>query len=170
MDGLRISELARSAGVPTSTVRYYERIGLVPGPARTASGYRVYDGDAATRLLFITRAKRLGLSLEAIAELSDIWDGANCGATQTRLTALLDEKRAEIAEQVRELEAFSDQLADVQRRLAAHDAPGECTPDLHCCTPGLVEEAPIALGRRPVRADGSEPIVGKCSLETCGPS
>ena len=170
MDGLRISELARSAGVPTSTVRYYERIGLVPGPARTASGYRAYDAEAATRLLFITRAKRLGLSLEAIAELSGIWDGTNCGATQTRLAALLDAKRAEIAEQVRELESFSDQLADVQRRLATQDVPAECAPDLECCTPGLVEDVPIEMTRSPARTGAPEPVSVACSLETCGPS
>lgn len=170
MDGLRISELARSAGVPTSTVRYYERIGLVPGPARTDSGYRIYDTEAATRLLFIARAKRLGLTLEAIAELSAIWDGTNCGATRTRLAALLDAKRVEIADQVRELEAFSEQLADVQRRLAAQDAPAECASDLVCCTPGLVEAAPITMSRRSARGDGSEPVVVACSMETCGPS
>src|SRR4051794_4472439 len=46
MDGLRISQLASRAGVSTSTVRYYERIGLVPMPTRTSSGYRAYDADA----------------------------------------------------------------------------------------------------------------------------
>src|SRR5947209_6978872 len=50
MDGLRISELAGRAGVATSTVRYYERVGLMPGPERTASGYRSYGRDAETRL------------------------------------------------------------------------------------------------------------------------
>lgn len=137
MDGLRISELARRVGVPTSTVRYYERIGLVAGPGRSASGYRIYDADAASRLLFITRAKRLGLSLDAIAELAGIWDGSNCGATQARLAALLDAKRAEIAEQIRELECFDIQLADVQQHLAADATPVECRPDLNCCTPNL---------------------------------
>ena len=144
MDGLRISELARRVGVPTSTVRYYERIGLVPGPERSASGYRIYDADAETRLLFITRAKRLGLSLEAIAELAGVWDGTNCGATQARLASLLDAKRTEIAEQIRELEHFTVQLADVQHRLAAGTAPDECGSDLNCCTPSLHEVSVIS--------------------------
>ncbi len=72
MDGLKISEVAERAGVATSTVRYYERIGLVPSPARTPAGYRAYDDAAEARLLFISRAKRLGLSLEQIAELLGI--------------------------------------------------------------------------------------------------
>ena len=57
---MRISELAERVGVPTSTVRYYERVGLVASPARTASGYRDYDDDAASRLLFVTRAPTSG--------------------------------------------------------------------------------------------------------------
>jgi DNA-binding transcriptional MerR regulator len=112
MDGLRISELAAQAGVPTSTVRYYERVGLLPVPERSSSGYRTYDDRAEARLLFITRGKRLGLSLDEIAELVAIWDGTNCGATQERLSALLAAKRVEIADRIRELEHFADQLAD----------------------------------------------------------
>ena len=65
---VRISELAESAGVPASTVRYYERVGLMALPARTASGYRDYGEDAAARLLFITRARRMGLSCEQITD------------------------------------------------------------------------------------------------------
>ena len=65
---MRISELAATAGVPTSTVRYYERVGLLTLPARTSSGYRDYGEDAAARLLFITRARRMGLSCEQRSE------------------------------------------------------------------------------------------------------
>ena len=158
MDGLRISELARRVGVPTSTVRYYERIGLFPGPARSSSGYRIYDADATTRLLFITRAKRLGLSLDAITDLVGIWDGTNCGETQARVAELIADKRAEIAEQIRELEHFADQLDDVEQRLTANGTPDECASDLNCCTPEL-DETPVAFGRRDVA-----PVVVACTL------
>ena len=46
--------------MPTSTVRYYERIGLLGPPARTGSGYRDYGEDSATLLLFVHRARRMG--------------------------------------------------------------------------------------------------------------
>jgi len=118
MDGLRISELADRAAVSTSTVRYYERIGLVPAPSRSASGYRLYGADAEARLLFITRGKLLGLSLEEIADLLAVWDGANCGPTQERLSALLVTKQIEIRRQIQELERFALQLAQVEARLA----------------------------------------------------
>ena len=55
--------------MPTSTVRYYERIGLLAAPARTTAGYRDYDEDAAARLLFVHRARTMGLSCDQIATL-----------------------------------------------------------------------------------------------------
>jgi DNA-binding transcriptional MerR regulator len=66
---VRISELADRIGVAPSTVRYYERIGLIPDPPRTPAGYRAYDDGDATRLLFVIRARRIGLTLEQIAEV-----------------------------------------------------------------------------------------------------
>ncbi len=85
MKHLQVSELARGAGVPVSTVRFYERIGLVPEPSRTPSGYRLYESTAARRLGLITRGKALGLSLEEVRALLDVWDGTNCVDTRARL-------------------------------------------------------------------------------------
>jgi DNA-binding transcriptional MerR regulator len=152
MDGMRISELAERAGVSTSTVRYYERIGLVPEPRRTPSGYRAYDPDAQARLLFITRGKRMGLSLEAIAGLIAIWDGTNCDATKERLAALLDGKRAEIAQQIRELRSFETQLAAVQANIAGSPSTETCAPDLDCCTPDMPVACTLPAAERPERA------------------
>ena len=120
---VRISELAESAGVPTSTVRYYERVGLLARPARTASGYRDYGEDDAARLLFISRARGMGLTCEQVTSLLPVWAGnTNCGATQERVTRLIAEKRAEIADRIAELEQFSEQLEEVRARLEA-EAP-----------------------------------------------
>jgi DNA-binding transcriptional MerR regulator len=132
---VRISELAESAGVPTSTVRYYERVGLMSLPARTSSGYRDYGEDAAGRLLFITRARRMGLSCEQITSLIPVWAGTNCGAARDRVSQLLDVKQAEIAEQIAELEHFSAQLAAVGAALEAEPPPQTCRSDLSCCVP-----------------------------------
>ena len=161
MEGLRISELARRVGVPVSTVRYYERVGVMPEPQRTESGYRTYDAAAEARLLFISRAKRFGLGLDEITELAEAWDDTNCGATRERLGTLLAAKRIEIAEQIRELEVFSGQLADVEARLAVDDGPAECAPDLACCTPELDGPTTVTLGTKP--APDSAPIA--CTLD-----
>lgn len=133
---MRISELAESAGVPTSTVRYYERVGLLALPHRTASGYRDYGEDAATRLLFISRARRMGLSCEQVTSLLPVWAGsASCGATQDRIIRVIEEKQEEIADRIAELQQLSAQLDDVRVRLEAEAPPPACTTDLSCCVP-----------------------------------
>src|SRR5262245_33815515 len=149
---VRISELADRVGVPTSTVRYYERIGLLAGPGRTPSGYRDYDDDAATRLLFIARARRMGLNCEQITELLPIWDGTNCGAAHERVGQLIAEKQAEIPERIAELEHFAAQLDEVRLLLDASPPPGACRTDLSCCVPESSSPVTVELdlhhGRR----------------------
>ena len=132
---MRISELADSVGVPASTVRYYERVGLMASPARTASGYRDYSEDAATQLLFITRARRMGLSCEQITALIPLWAGTNCSAAHDRVALLIQEKQAEIADRVAELKQFSAQLDAVRDTLEAESPPPACRADLTCCVP-----------------------------------
>ncbi len=132
---MRISELADRVRVPTSTVRYYERIGLLPSPARTTAGYRDYDEEAASCLLFVHRARTIGLSCDQIADLLPVWGGADCSAAQQRVGQLIDQKQAEIAERISELQAFAAQLHDVRTTLEASPSPTPCLPDLSCCVP-----------------------------------
>jgi MerR family transcriptional regulator, copper efflux regulator len=155
---LRISELADAVGIAPSTVRYYERIGLVPEPERTASGYRVYTREAEARLRFIVRGKRLGLSLEQVGELLGVWNGENCAATQDHLLHLLDEKQTQITADIAELRTFSAQLRDVQRQLATTAPPVACTPELDCCAPAIADASAE-------ETDG-EPIA--CTLDATG--
>jgi DNA-binding transcriptional MerR regulator len=132
---MRISELADQVGVPVSTIRYYERSGLVSEPARTGSGYRDYDDESATRLLFVSRARRLGISCEQIAELLPVWGGANCRSAHQRVSNLIDEKQAEIAARIQELAELSSQLDGVRQSLQASSPPDACRTDLTCCVP-----------------------------------
>ena len=145
---VRISELAESVGVPTSTVRYYERVGLLALPARTSSGYRDYGEDAAARLLFIARARRMGLSCEQITSLIPVWAGTNCGAARDRVVRLIEDKRAEIAERISELEQFDAQLDAVRSELDAEAPPQACRADLTCCVPESAG-APVVLELQP---------------------
>ena len=66
---LRVSELATVAGVRPDTIRYYERVGLLPSPNRTPGSYRAYDAAAVDRLRFIRGAQRLRLRLVDIRHL-----------------------------------------------------------------------------------------------------
>ena len=82
VDALTIGQLARQAGVPVETVRYYERRGLLRQPPRTPAGYRQYTSADLWRLQFIARAKQLGFTLAEVARLgSDHDDG---GSTDSR--------------------------------------------------------------------------------------
>lgn len=69
MAAITIGRLAKQAGVNIDTIRYYERNGLLPAPARRASGYREYDVVDLDRLRFIQRAKELGFTLAEVGEL-----------------------------------------------------------------------------------------------------
>jgi MerR family copper efflux transcriptional regulator len=133
---VRISELADRVGVPTSTVRYYERVGLLGPPARTSSGYRDYDEDEATRLLFVWRARKMGLSCEQITDLIPIWGGMNCVAAHENVGRLIQDKQIEIAERIAELQDFAAQLGAVRVALDASPPPSACRTDLSCCVPG----------------------------------
>ena len=132
---MRISQLADQVGVPVSTVRYYERIGLLDDPARTGSGYREYNDNSATRLLFIARARKLGLSCDQIVELLPIWGGSNCASAQDEVVRLIDDKQAEIATRIEELTTFAEELDTVRTLLAASPPPHTCRTDLTCCVP-----------------------------------
>jgi DNA-binding transcriptional MerR regulator len=132
---VRISELADTVGVPVSTVRYYERIGLLAEPARTGSGYREYDTDSATQLLFVTRARKLGLTCDQVVELLPIWGGNNCTSTHDEVARLIDDKKAEISARIKELTTFAAQLDSVRSILESTPAPHTCRTDLNCCVP-----------------------------------
>ena len=72
--GLKRAELAQRTGCNLETVRYYEKVGLLPEPPRTASGYRSYDSTHERRLRFVLRARELGFSLDEVRELLRLVD------------------------------------------------------------------------------------------------
>ncbi|PPD43676.1 MAG: MerR family transcriptional regulator [Methylocystis sp.] len=100
---LTIGRLAAAAGVNLETVRYYERIGLMPPPARTASGHRAYEAVHIRRLAFIRRARELGFSIEQIRTLLALADPtrATCAEVREIAQAHLDEVRAKLADLTR---------------------------------------------------------------------
>jgi len=127
MSQLTVSKLAEQAGTSADTVRYYERIGLLPETERSASGYRLYGDEAVERLRFIKQAQRFGLKLEAIAELLDVRRRGLCPCGHTR--KLLEEKVAELDE---EMSSLSRLRADIASMLDDLPAGGDwgCSSDL----------------------------------------
>jgi DNA-binding transcriptional MerR regulator len=125
-------------------------VGLMALPVRTESGYRDYDDDAAARLLFITRARRMGLSGEQIISLLPVWAGTNCGAAHEGVLRLIDDKQAEIVERIEDLQQFADQLGAVRASLEDQPPPHVCRRDLTCCVPESRGE-PVAIELVPRR-------------------
>jgi MerR family mercuric resistance operon transcriptional regulator len=76
--------LSKKTGVNSETIRYYEKINLIPTPARTTNGYRVYDDTHVKRLSFIKRCRELGFKLKEVTELLDLVDGDDYTCAEIR--------------------------------------------------------------------------------------
>ncbi|MDT7858096.1 MerR family DNA-binding protein [Rubrivirga sp. S365] len=102
------SALARAVGVAPSAVRYYERVGVLPEPARTAKGYRVYGPEDVDRLRFVRRAQDLGFTLAETTGLLDLAVSAGdpCDGVRARAEA----HRDDVAAKVRDLERIRETL------------------------------------------------------------
>lgn len=115
-----IGKLARAGRVSADTLRYYEREGLIGPTERTASGYRVYEPDAITRVRFIRHAQACGFSLPEIRELLALRVRTSACCADVRSQAV--EKKLQLEQKIRTLEAMSGALdgliADCSREAA----------------------------------------------------
>ena len=129
MSQLTVSKLAEQVGTSADTVRYYERIGLLPETERSPSGYRLYGDEAVERLRFIKRAQRFGLKLEAIAELLDVRQRGLCPCGHTR--RMLEARVAELDEEMSSLARLRADIATMIGELP-ETAGGDwrCSSDL----------------------------------------
>jgi Hg(II)-responsive transcriptional regulator len=121
---MMIGQLAERAGVNIETIRYYERRGLLPEPARTDSGYRRYERDAVARLRFIKRAQGLGFTLHEVEELLALrvrHEGA-CGEVGQRTR----EKIAVVKQKIRELRTLEQSLTLLAAACDARRQIGDC--------------------------------------------
>ncbi len=99
---MKIGTVAKAAGIGIDAVRFYERQGLIPEPARQPSGYRAYSPDVVLSLRFIRRAKELGFSLKEISELLSLETAAE--ATAADVKKLAEAKLADMEERIRALQ------------------------------------------------------------------
>jgi len=99
-EGLPIGELSRRTGVNIETIRYYERIKMLPTPARTEGGRRVYGPNELRTLAFIRRARELGFSLDDIRTLLNLGAPGQASCADVREIAAhhLDHIRAKISD------------------------------------------------------------------------
>lgn len=132
---MKIGSVAEAAGVEVSTVRYYERRGLLAEPPRTSAGYRQYDESAIDRIRFVRQAQNLGFTLEEIEELLAlrVEHPSSCGVVEEATRAKLRSVEAKI----RELERLRGVLARLVRACESKEATEEC-PVL-----GMLEEEKV---------------------------
>ena len=105
---LLIGQVTAFSGVPIRTIRYYESLGLIQSLGRTEGGFRQFSADVLSRLSFIKRAQSLGLSLQEIGEILQIYDGGKpaCDEIQHKLK----DKISEIDRQIEQLLTLRDEL------------------------------------------------------------
>ena len=116
---LTIGELASAAGVPVSTVRYYERKRLLRPSARSASNYRLYSGRDLERLRFIRAAQATGFTLQDVMTLLR---PAPCG----RVQQLIEERLAQVSVRMKELRHVQRVLRASLETCLEHEASGRC--------------------------------------------
>ena len=123
--GLSRGVLAKVTGVNIETIRYYEKVGLMPDPLRTTAGYRVYDEGHVKRLSFIRRCRELGFSLNQLRGLLKLVDGGDYTCAEVRDLTIVH--LGEVQQKVRDLRKMERTLKEMVSQ----------------CDGGLVPECPI---------------------------
>ena len=118
-DRLTIGELAKTAGVPASTVRYYERTGLLRRPPRSASNYRLYAEEDVYRVRFIKAAQATGFTLDDVAELLK---RSTCRRVQRRI----EERLEEVSARMKDLRHVQRVLKVALTTCQEHEPCGRC--------------------------------------------
>lgn len=133
---MKIGELSRATGTNIETIRYYERIGLLPAPDRTAANYRSYGNPHRARLSFVRHSRDLGFTIEEIRSLLDLSDHPerDCGEAD-RIASL---HLAQVEEKIAQLALLRDELTRIVGRcrggVAADCRVIEALGDHRLCT------------------------------------
>lgn len=130
--------------------------------ARTEAGYRLYDDRSVKLLRFISRAKRLGLTLDDITDLVVLWNDDDCAPVQSRLSDLVAVKLADTRRAIGELTDFAAQLTGLSGRLSEDAIGGACDDTCACnVDPAIRTPTAVVFGRA---ANAPSPIAVVCDL------
>ena len=120
---MKIGELSAQTDCKIETIRYYEKIDLLPEPARSAGGYRVYDQNHLKRLLFIRRCRELGFTIDEIRGLLELVDGGTCTCNDVKTMTLEHVER--IRQKISDLEKLEKTLSKIASQCTGNNTP-EC--------------------------------------------
>jgi len=128
MEHYKVGDIAEKVGVNVETLRYYEKIKIMPKPKRMESRYRIYDELDLKRLLFIKRAKELGFTLKEIKELLNlkIESTATCGDVKH----LAEHKLTDIEERIKDLKNIKNVLIKLVNQCVCEEVSTEECPIL----------------------------------------
>ena len=126
---MRIGVVAQEAGLSTKAIRYYESIGVLAPPERSASGYRDYTPDAVERLRFIRAAQSVGLTLGEIREVLAYRDRGQVPCAH--VVELIRRRANQIDQEIAQLESMRTELRHLERR-ARSLRPENCAPSDIC--------------------------------------
>ena len=121
---MKIGDLSRLAETPVETIRYYERVGLLPAPPRSEGNYRLYGQPHLERLSFVRHCRSLDMSLDEIRLLLQVHDDPQgaCDAAD----ALLDAHLAHVSTRIRELRQLQKQLDTLRQQCLGGQDPAHC--------------------------------------------
>ena len=121
---MKIGEIASLAQVDTQTLRYYEKIGLLPAPIRAANGYRSYPDHSVGRIRFIRHCRELDISLEEVARILEL--SSQPEADCEDINAILDRHLAQVREKQKQLAELEAQLQSLRSQCDAHRRTADC--------------------------------------------
>lgn len=142
LENLTIGVFARAAGVNVETIRFYQRKGLLPEPARPYGGIRRYGEADVARVRFVKSAQRLGFSLDEIAELLRLEDGTHC----EEASRMAEHKLKDVREKLADLARMEAALAEIVQ--ACHSRKGNFSCPLVASLQGETMLAAPAQGSR----------------------
>jgi MerR family transcriptional regulator, mercuric resistance operon regulatory protein len=142
--------LAASSGCNLETIRYYERIGILPPPPRSQGGHRLYGEDLIKRLTFVRRSRELGFTLEEIRQLLRLVDGSKYTCAQVE--TLVHEHARDISRKIADLKKLKSVLESMTSQ----------------CTGGEVPECPIIDALFHTRAKPPSPSVPPRGADVAG--
>ena len=119
--GLSRSKLALLSGVNGETIRYYEKIGLMPDPVRSAGGHRIYEQTELKRLSFIRRSRELGFSLNEIRGLLGLVDGGDYTCAEVRDRTLVH--LSDVAQKIADLQKMQHTLDSMASKCVGGQVP-----------------------------------------------
>lgn len=111
---MRIGELATTCNCPVETIRYYEKIGLLPPAARLSNGYRSYDDDHRKWLQFIIRSRKLGFSQDDVRRLTDLAHQKRPACSDVH--DLLEHQVVDVRDRITELQKLENALVRLKRQ------------------------------------------------------